>query len=332
MQGLGAWAPGGRFERPCAGLGRQELGPRPGVSHAVDDELTACEVASHDLEELEAVVAELLLPFHVLAVALSVLVVLALVLADESSLFIEEVRDADEPSVEVVHLAVEQRHPKFGIEPPTQVHPELLRRAAVVDRQKYGVAGTLDAGPGSAQGDVLPEQPYRDESCGGCHRDRVGLLAHARDPAYLVEEGSLDGGHGNAIHAQPLRDGKLVLRHRESRVRVELGVRDQGHWQSSDAADTGSVEERRTVPTQRCPSGDRAVRPDPRRLLEDPLLDDVVVDVARHVHAGRCLAPPPAPGLTGRWSTLTGGVDTHGRHESCWLRAPRVPSMWHTAE
>ena len=78
--------------------GTREAGTwrEPGVAHAVDDELTAGQVAADDLEELQAVVAELLLPLDVLAVTLAVLVVLALVLADEAGLHVEEVGDPDE--------------------------------------------------------------------------------------------------------------------------------------------------------------------------------------------------------------------------------------------
>ena len=67
------------------------------------------DVAADELEVLQTVVAEALLAGDVLAVLGSVLVVLALVLADQAGLDVEEVGYADQPAVEVEDLAVAQR-------------------------------------------------------------------------------------------------------------------------------------------------------------------------------------------------------------------------------
>ena len=104
----------------------EELGATTGTQHPVHSHGAPGEVATDELEELQPVVAEALLPFDVLAVLSPVLVVLTLVLAHQAGLRVEEIGHSDEPTVEVVDLSVAQGLGKPGVQEPAHQHAELL--------------------------------------------------------------------------------------------------------------------------------------------------------------------------------------------------------------
>ena len=84
------------------------------------------QVASHDLEELDAVVSKPLLTLDILPMPSAVLVVFALVLAHQAGLRVEEIGHSDEPTVEVIDLSVAQGLGKPGVQELAHQHAELL--------------------------------------------------------------------------------------------------------------------------------------------------------------------------------------------------------------
>ena len=87
-------------------------------------------------------------------------------------------------------------------------------------------------------------------------------------------------------------------------------------------APTHPVEVRRSAQAQRRPSGHGTLRAQSRRLVEDPLLDDLwdvpgPVVTAAHRHPARPL------GLSTGWAGSAVRVDTAGQHQSGRDRAHR---------
>src|SRR6476469_6835856 len=109
VERLGSRSPGRSGKGPRAGLGWQELGAASRFEHPLCCAAPVVEIATDDLEVLQAVVPEPLLAGDIGPVPLPLLVVGSVVLADQAGHRVEQVRYAEEAAVEIVQLAVADR-------------------------------------------------------------------------------------------------------------------------------------------------------------------------------------------------------------------------------
>ncbi len=285
-------------------LDRPEPWPRVGLSapscgtHPAYDGVVVPQVEPGHPEHLQPVVSQAALPVGVTAAPTGARVVVAVVLADDAGLHVEQVRDSEQLPAEAENLSVDQRAGEPGVD------------CVQISRMRVSAGERLcsSARSSAARASGTPSQPGWASTYLRIRRNgrQLGGDGHVQDdhrrpqagrPAHGVEGGAVGSCDRESEPDPHLLWPDPVLQPQHALVRASRVVRTdhQGHRKLGAAVPAPPVAEVGAQRAKSGPPGHRSARREQHALFDDPLLGQVGRRRTTVRSAPCCCAATPIP-------------------------------------